>query len=56
MRIFSNMSHYGDGDIVQALALMEEPYPTEEDLDKVKDRRCFPTLYAAVDALVDGTW
>jgi len=51
MRIFSNMVQYGDGDIIQALMLLEEPYPTEEDLSTVRDRACFPTLYAAVDAL-----
>ncbi len=52
MRIFSNLSQYGDGDIIQALMLLEEPYPTEEDLSTVRDRVCFPTLYSAVDALV----
>jgi len=52
MKPFRDIQEYGDGDIIQALMLLEEPYPTEEDLSTVRDRVCFPTLYTAVDALV----
>ena len=53
MRTFSNMSHFGEGDIIQALFLLEEPPPTQEELDKVKDKTCYPTLYSAIDVLLE---
>jgi hypothetical protein len=56
MRIFRDIQGYTEGDIIQALLLLEEPYPTEEDLDTVRDRSSYPTLYTAVDALVGGSW
>jgi hypothetical protein len=56
MKPFKDIRGYGNGDIIQALLLLEEPYPTEKDLDKVRDRVCFPTLYTAIDALTGGEW
>jgi len=50
---FCNISTYSQGDVIQAMLLLDAPYPTQEDLDLVKDRACYPTLYAAIDALTD---
>lgn len=56
MRPFKDLYGYGDGDIIHALLLLEEPYPTDKDLDTVRDRSCYPTLYTAIDALIGYEW
>lgn len=53
MRPFPNIHGYGDGDIVHALILLDEPYPTDEELELVRDRYCYPTLYSAIDVLIE---